>query len=221
MTGSQTVELERRTRRQVLRYWMRRALWMEIWGYVSIFRFVFRRPKVPAGATAFTYHRPVLPLVIAFIVVSSIELLVVDVLVRRWPSVRIALLALGIWGLVWMFGLLFGLLTRPHAVGPDGIRLRSGAEVDIPLRWEQIEAVTRRKLSSPDKQPQISTDDNGDRILHLHTQNETTVQIRLRQPATVRLPRGTQTVSRIELFADEPAAFVEAARGYLAPVPGG
>lgn len=215
MTGPTTVELERRTHWQVLRYWMRRALWMEVWGYVSIFRFVFRRPKVPRGATAFTYHRPVLPLVIAFIVVSSIELLVVDVLVRRWPTVRIALLALGIWGLVWMFGLLFGLLTRPHAVGPDGIRLRSGAEVDIPLRWEQIEAITRRRFSSPEKQPQISTDEDGSRVLHLHTQNETTVQIRLHHPVTVRLPRGAQTVSRIELFADEPAAFVEEARRHL------
>ena len=215
MTGPTTVELERRTHWQVLRYWLRRALWMEVWGYVSIFRFVFRRPKVPRGATAFTYHRPVLPLVIAFIVVSSIELLVVDVLVRRWPAVRITLLALGIWGLVWMFGLLFGLLTRPHAVGPDGIRLRSGAEVDIPLRWEQIEAITRRRFSSPEKQPQISTDEDGSRVLHLHTQNETTVQIRLHHPVTVRLPRGAQTVSRIELFADEPAAFVEEARRHL------
>jgi hypothetical protein len=157
-----------------------------------------------------------MPLLMVFIVVSGIELVVVDVLVRRWPPVRITMLALGIWGLVWMFGMLFGFLTRPHAVGPDGIRLRSGAELDIPLRWEQIEAVTRHKRTSQDKQPQVSTDEHGNRTLHLHMQNETTVQLRLRRPVTVRLPRRPETVSRIELFVDKPEAFVNEAAKHLA-----
>jgi hypothetical protein len=67
-----------------------------------------------------------------FIGVSAVEFVVVDLLVRRWPTVRISLLALGIWGLVWMFGLLFGFLTRPHAVGPAGIRVRSGPRSTSP-----------------------------------------------------------------------------------------
>ena len=216
MTAAQDDGVTRRTPWQVGWFWMRRAVMLEIWGYLSIFRFAFRRPKVPSGARAFTYHRPVMPLLMVFIVVSAIELVVVDVLVRRWPPVRITMLALGIWGLVWMFGMLFGFLTRPHAVGPDGIRLRSGAELDIPLRWEQIEAVTRHKRTSQDKQPQVSTDEHGNRTLHLHMQNETTVQLRLRRPVTVRLPRRPETVSRIELFVDKPEAFVNEAAKHLA-----
>ena len=58
---------------------------------------------------------------IVFIAVSAVELMAVDLIVRRWPSVRIPLLVLSIWGLVWMLGFLFGMLTRPHAVGPEGI----------------------------------------------------------------------------------------------------
>lgn len=216
MSATEAVEAERWTRWQVARYWMRRAAMLEIWGYLSIFRFVFRRPKVPRGAQAFTYHSLVLPLLTVFIVVSAIELVVVDVLVRRWEGVRIAMLVLGIWGLVWMFGLLFGFLTRPHAVGPDGMRLRSGAELDLPLRWHQVEAVTGRKRTAPDKQPQISVDEHGSRTLHLHMQNTTNVRITLRDPVAVRLPRGAQTVSTIELWADEPDAFVSAARRQLA-----
>jgi hypothetical protein len=216
MTATQPTHAERRTTWDLTRYWMRRALMMEIWGYLSIFRFVFRRPKVPRGARAFTYHQLVMPLLTVFIVVSAIELVVVDVLVRRWEGVRIALLVLGVWGLVWMFGLLFGFLTRPHAVGPEGIRLRSGAEVDIPLHWEQVEAVTRRKRTAQSKQPQISVDEHGNRTLHLHMQNETNVHIALRSPVTVRLPRGGQTVSTIEVWVDEPDGFVDAARELLA-----
>lgn len=133
MSASGSGEGPRRTAWQLAAYWTRRGLMLEVWGYLSILRCVCRRPRVPAGAAAFTYHQPVMPLLIVFIVVSALELVVVDVLVRRWPSVRVAMLALGIWGLVWMFGLLFGFLTRPHAVGSDGIRVRSGAEIDIPL----------------------------------------------------------------------------------------
>lgn len=216
MTAGQAVDAGHRARWDVARYWIRRLWMMEIWGYLSIFRFVFRRPKVPRGAQAFSYHQLVMPLLTVFIVVSAVELVVVDVLVRRWEGVRIALLVLGIWGLIWMFGLLLGFVTRPHAVGPDGIRLRSGAELDIALRWDQVEAVTRRQRTAHDKQPQISVDEHGSRTLHLHMQNQTNVRISLHSPVTVRLPRGPQTVSTVELWADEPDAFVDAAQEQLA-----
>jgi len=212
MSASQLDATQRRTPWQTARYLLRRAWQLEIAGYLSLYRFVFRRPRVPPGARAFSYHGPVLPLLWVFIVVSAIELVVVDVLVRRWPSVRITLLVLGIWGLVYMFGLLLGFLTRPHAVGPDGLRLRSGAEIEVPLSWEQVETVARRKQVSQDKQPQVSTDQSGDRTLHLHMQHETNVQVRLRRPVTVALPSGPQTVSRIELFVDQPQEFVVEAR---------
>lgn len=123
----------------------RRAWWMEIASYRAIFRFVFRRPRVPAGATGFTYHSPVLALLVAFIVLSTVELVVVDLLVRRWEAVRLPLLVLGLWGVVWMVGLLLGMLTRPHAVGPDGIRVRSGSEIDIDLGWDVVASVVRRR----------------------------------------------------------------------------
>jgi hypothetical protein len=37
-------------------YIARRATMMELRGYQSIYRFVFRRPKVPAGGVGFSYH---------------------------------------------------------------------------------------------------------------------------------------------------------------------
>ncbi|MDQ3029382.1 MAG: hypothetical protein M3R09_05000 [Actinomycetota bacterium] len=189
---------------------MRRGLMLEIWGYRSIWRFASRRPRVPRGAAPFGYHGPVMPLLTVLIVVSAIELVVVDVLVRRWPSVRITMLALGVWGLVWMFGLLFGFLTRPHAVGPDGIRVRSGAEVDIALDWDEIEAVVRHRRTTQDKQPQVSIDEHGNRTLHLRMQHETNIDLVLRRPVTVRLPRGCAAVSQIQLYADQPDGFVSA-----------
>jgi len=110
---------------------------MEIRGYQSIYRFLFRRPKVPAGHVEFSYYRPVLAILIVFIAVSAV--------VRRWANIRIPLLILSVWGLIYMLGFLFGMLTRPHAIGPAGIRARYGSEIDIPLLWDEIESVTPRK----------------------------------------------------------------------------
>jgi hypothetical protein len=182
---------------------------MEIHGYQSIYRYVFRRPVVPPGAAAFSYHRPVLLLLWVFIVVSAIELVVLDLIVRRWEPIRLPLLVLGLWGLVWMVGLLLGMLTRPHAVGPDGIRVRSGAEVDLALSWDDIASVNRRAHSVQDKQPAVSVDVEGRATLHMWMQKETNVEVRLMRPLELRLPHGTETVSQVNLYADDPRAFLQ------------
>jgi hypothetical protein len=55
---------------------------------------------------------------------NAVEIPIFDLIVHRWPAVRITLLVLGIWVLTWMFGLLCAYLMRPHTVGPEGIRAR-------------------------------------------------------------------------------------------------
>ena len=89
------------------------------------------------GAEGFSYHKPIFTIMIVFDVVSVVELVVADRIVSRWTYIRIPLLILSIWGLVWMLGFLFGMLARPHSVGPDGIRVRYGSEVDIPIPLER------------------------------------------------------------------------------------
>ena len=139
------------TARQKRNWWQfsgyiaRRATTMELRGYQSIYRFVFRRPKVPAGGVGFSYHKPVLPILIVFVVVSALEMLVVDLIVRRWAYIRVPLLILSIWGNIYMLGLLFGMLVRPHAIATDGIRVRYGSEIDLPIAWHDVHSVTRRK----------------------------------------------------------------------------
>ena len=209
-----TVTRPRRTWWQFAGYLARRATVMELRGYQSIYRFLFRRPRVPAGAAGFSYHQQVLPIVIAILVVSVIEMVVVDIIVRRWTYVRVTLLALSIWGLVYMLGLLFGMLVRPHAVGPDGIRVRYGSEVDIPLAWDDIGSVTRRKHVIQERQPKVTVNANGEATLHMRIQNETNIEVELEQAMPLRLPHGTETVSRVHLYADDPAAFMKEVQRY-------
>ena len=195
-------------------YIARRATMMELRGYQSIYRFVFRRPKVPAGGVGFSYHKPVLPILIVFVVVSALEMLVVDLIVRRWAYIRVPLLVLSIWGIIYMLGLLFGMLVRPHAVSADGIRVRYGSEIDLPIAWDDVHSVTRRKRVKGDKQPKVTRDDNGEGSLHMRIQNETNLEIRLNRPVSLRLPHGIETVSMVNLYADDPQAFMDEVRNH-------
>jgi hypothetical protein len=196
-------------------YLARRAIMMEIRGYQSIYRFLFRRPKVPPGAVGFSYYQPILAILIVFVSVSAVELVVVDLIVRRVAYIRIPVLILSIWGLIYMLGFLFGMLTRPHAVGPVGIRARYGPEIDIPLSWDDIDSVTRRMDTVQNKQPRVSVDEDGDATLHLRMQNETNIAVQLKRPIEVRLPQGPETISKINLYADDSQAFMNEVRRHL------
>ena len=212
---AETVTTQRRTFWQQAKYVARRAIGMELAIWVSLYRFIFRKPAVPAGADAFSYHRPILSVMIIFIVLSAVEIPVVDMIVHGWPYIRIPFLILGIWGLTWMLGFLFGYLTSPHTVGPAGIRVRDGAEVVLPISWDDLHAVeVKKEVAGPEKVPKLSEGEGG-AILHLRVQNETNLAITLERPVEFRLPQGPVTVREIRFHADEPKRFMDAVRHHL------
>lgn len=101
---------------------LRRAFHAEVRVYSSIGRAIARRPAVPPGGTGVGYHRPVLTVLFIFIVLSAVEIPILDLIVHPWPAVRIPVLILGIWGLTWMVGLP-GLAPRGGAHEVTIIRL--------------------------------------------------------------------------------------------------
>lgn len=202
---------------RVLRF-ARRAWRMELDVYRSLYRFVFRRPRVPAGASAFPYHAPVFTVLMIFIVLSALEVPILDLIVHRWPPVRIAFLVLGIWGVTWMVGLALGYLTRPHAVGPDGIRVRQGAELDLDLPWELVRSVERapqRDEKLPNKKLAKVVDEPGGRTYLVRIANETNVRIELERPIDVRLPHADDRIEAVRLWVDDVDGFMSAVRTHM------
>jgi hypothetical protein len=196
-----------------------RALKVELRIYANIGRFIARRPAVAPGAAGFSHHKPVQTILIIFIVLSAVEIPVLDLIVHRWPAVRIAVLILGIWGVTWMFGLLCGYLMRPHTVGPDGIRVREGLETDIRLTWDDIASVARERRVDEPKTPKI-TEMDGARTLSLRMQDETVIRIELERPTAVRLPGsspkgGVQVVDEVRIWVDDPTAFMAEVREHI------
>jgi hypothetical protein len=191
-----------------------RAAWRaEVGIWQSLYRWIFRRPRVPRGASGFTYHSPVLTILVVFIVLSAVEIPIVDLIVHRWPWVRIPLLALGIWGVTWMIGLLLSYLTRPHAVGPDGIRARYGADVDVDLPWDAV-ATVEKSRDVAEKAPKVRDEPHG-RTLALRMQDETNVLVTLERPVRTRLGGKDVELDAVRLWVDDLDGFMTAVRTHI------
>lgn len=184
-----------------------------------------REPPQPAPAAAalaagaarcrsITSHKHDLPILAGFTVLSAFEVVAVDLVVHRWPSVRIPLLVLGIWGVAFLVGMLAGLVTLPHAVGPDGIRVRNGTEIDVALLWDDVHTVTRHRTVEQDERALVRTEPDGRLSLHMRVQGETNIEIALHEPLPVRLPHGTEAVGSVHLYSDDPTAFMAGERRY-------
>lgn len=195
------------------RRFARMAWRAEVGVWQSLYRWAFRRPRVPAGASGFTYHSPVLTILVIFIVLSAVELPIVDLIVHPWPWVRIPLLILGIWGLTWMFGLLLAYLTRPHAVGPEGIRARLGADLEAVLPWDVVESVERSR-DVAEKAPKVRDEEHG-RTLAIRIANETNVLIVLERPVCVHVGGRDVEVDAVRLWVDDLDGFLDAVRTHI------
>ncbi|GAA2465850.1 hypothetical protein [Agromyces soli] len=198
---------------------LKRALMLELRVYESLWRFLARRPAIAPGAVGVGYHKPVLTVLWIFIVLSAVEIPIIDLIVHRWPPVRIAMLVLGVWGVTWMLGLLCAMLTRPHTVGLEGIRVRQGLELDVALGWDDIASVAITKHVDEPKSPRVA-----DGVLAVRQQDETNLELVLERPTTVRLPGpaprgGAHEVEVVRFWADDPRAVLDAARPFLVGEP--
>jgi hypothetical protein len=193
----------------------RRALAHEVGMWRSLYRWLARRPVLD-GSRPFTYARAITPVLWAFIGVSAVEIPLIHVLLP-WPAVRQALLVVGVYGLLWMIGLLASLWVHPHTVGEPGLRLRYGPTANMVLGWEDIDSV-RFRLRPRDGMRSVQVDEGGPgRALHLVVSGQTNVDVVLRRPLPLLAWRGDHgPVTEVHFFADEARALVAAVRERLA-----
>lgn len=200
-------------------WFIRRAMSLEKHLYASIGRAIMRRPAVPSGAKGFRYDSPTLLILVVFIFVSTIEVFAIDLIVHRWQPVRVAFLVLGVWGVIWMVGLLCAHIMRPHTVGPSGLRIRDGLDLDVEIRWDDIHAVAIRKHAYESKPPRLMGGE-GSRTLVVAVSNESNLEITLDKATMVRLPGGPpnggeQHVTAVQLWADDPRAYLAEVKKHL------
>lgn len=182
----------------------------------SLFRWIRRAPVAEPGATPFAYSRRLMPILGVFIAVSAIEIPIID-LILPWTTVRIVVASLGVYGLIWMIGLVAMIRINPHVVGESGLRIRGGSNgLDVTIPWDYIASIHAftRGLKAGD----LQVDHVGDEvILSLGVLKETNVDIRFRHPTILEIHKGdTEPLREVRIAADEPDALVTLARQYQA-----
>lgn len=99
----------------------------------------WRDQDVPQGAQAFDYHRFLLPMIYAFLVLQVIELVVMHFLLMQWNmTVAWIWFALGVAGVLWIIGLAQGFRIHPLLLTDEGLRVRSGLMVDVLVPFDGI-----------------------------------------------------------------------------------
>ncbi|MFD3461463.1 hypothetical protein ACFWVM_17265 [Nocardia fluminea] len=186
---------------QLVRSFVR--LEVDIW--VSLARAVARRPDT-GGGTPIRYAGAVSAVIWAFIVVSAVEIPAVHLLIP-WPAARIVALGLGLWGLMWMAGMLAAHHMHPHILTEKLLRVRYLRRVALDIPLADIRAV-RHELRAYDGAKSLQLNGPGDDTLAVIIGSSTNIRVILTEPQTFHTPQGEFTVNTVAFWADDPRAAV-------------
>ena len=190
-----------------------RVLAYELAMWRSLYRWVFRRPGPPGQP--FSYVRAIAPVLWAFIVVSAIEVPAMHFLVP-WPGIRRLLLFAGIYGVLWMVGMLASYRVHPHTVEDDGLHLRHGATIHLLVPWDAIDEVRIRRRPYEGARNLRVSGEGADRVLEMVIGSQTMVDVRLTRPLPLLAGRGDdEPIGEVRLFADDEKALAARLRAGL------
>lgn len=175
--------------------------------WCGLIRGVARRPDIPTGAAGFTHHRALAPVRWIGVLLLIVEVVVVDLIV---PSgvLRVALLLVGLYSLIWLTCYLLGSgPVRPHLVTDERVVLRCGltTEIAVPLDViDQVRALRHGRTGTATIQVE-------DQVLSLVDNGGTSLELVLDRTLTANLPRGrTAPVMIVRAWVDDASAMAGA-----------
>lgn len=189
-----------------------------LWGFItaelglvtSIARLITRRPSVPEGAAKFTYHRQSSPMMWTMVALILVEVIVIH-LVIPWETVRLIVLVLSVYSLIWVIGFIAGFMVHPHLVKDDQLVVRHGSKIALTIPFADIErlAANRQDLPGTRSTRYDAPQEGGSAgTLRLAQGGQTNVEVTLTRP----LHGGTATrgklVRRIHIWADDPSGLI-------------
>lgn len=195
------------------------ALLLELALYRSLARWIVRRPEVPRGAAPIGYSRLAAPMLWLWIFGSTVEVVVVEVVLRHldqpWATaVKFPLLVLGIWGVLWMLGMMASYRVRPHLLTDTELLLRSGARTWVVVPLGAVESTRTVEHELPGVVRSLHVD--GPLVL-LGVSSRTNLELVLVAPMTLFTSQGEVTATRVGMWVDEPREVAAQLRHRLAP----
>lgn len=190
------------------------AVLLELALYRSLARWVARRPAVPAGAIRIGYAELVGPMLWLWIFGSATEVVVIEVVLRNieagWAdAIRLPLLIIGIWGLLWMLGMLASYRVRPHLLTDDRLQVRNGARIWVDVPLDAIAGVRTVQHELPGLIAALHQEQG---LLLVGVSSRTNVEIILAGPTDLSTFKGNITADRVGLWVDDPDALAAVIR---------
>ncbi|WP_327267841.1 hypothetical protein OG233_04930 [Streptomyces sp. NBC_01218] len=166
-----------------------------------------RSHGVGDGDIAVGYARAQAPT--AYGLVFVIETVGVSFMLAPYPVAHLVMLLVDLYTVFLVLGLHAAAVTRPHVVGPGGLRVRRGTRLDLRIPLKLI-ASARHDLRFPD----ANKSDDG--VLDVAVASQTSITVELAQPVTAVSLWGRRTeVRTIRCHADEPQTAVAAIKKLL------
>ncbi len=134
---------------------------------------------------------------------SALELVAVHFLIG-WPWLRWTLLILSVWGLIWMFGYLAGLIVYPHLITQDRVIVRNGHTIRVEIPAEAIMLASTATRSTAGSRV-VQTDEKEPLHLYIAVSGQVNVHLRLNRELSADLPGGRYRFTEVSFWADEPA----------------
>ncbi|WP_030248885.1 hypothetical protein [Streptomyces violens] len=158
------------------------------------------------GVRAFRYARAQAPLMLGFAFVCLVETIGASFLLADYPALHWIVLVLDVYTVLMAVGMHTAAVTRPHLLGPEGLRIRHGARLDATVPVELI-ATVRRDLRFPTGKPPAG-------VLESAVAGQTSVTLELSAPVTVvrRFLGRPEEVRTVRFHADDSRAAVTALR---------
>lgn len=181
----------------------------ELRAFHSLGLAALRRQQVRPGAIPFGYTRGSATIPLVLIGLSVAELVIVHFMVP-WPWLRLVLLLLTVWGVLFVLGFLAIRRVHPHVVDGNELRLRWGHETVLATPLKNI-ASAALQVNHAHTQPAIA-----DERLILTQFQSTNVRLRFADPVVAHAPVSRRLrpdgfrTTEVDLFVDDPAAFVAA-----------
>ena len=188
------------------------ALELRLW--ICLGRWLLRRYRPDERDYSYRKRSIVSALVILVILTAPVEILILELLIP-WAWLRWVLLALTIYGIVWIIGLYASLVVLPHRVTDDGLWIRYGLlnEAFIPFAdIAGIEHAPRKVAEGRDGLRVVE----GERAAYLPVGGRTDLTIIVRRPVPFRTAFGqSPPADTVHVAVDEPQRLCDAVRSRL------
>ena len=173
-----------------------------------------RRPFVPSGTIAFTYHREnAFAAILATVLLAAVgELVAVHFLVRNWSaSAAWVLTIVSAIGAFWLLGFLRSILLRPILIDAEALRVRVGVQWRAEIPFEAIERAEFGRVPAPAR--------GAPGVLRAVRIGQPNALLALKRPVTALGPYGIRReVSLVALSVDRRRDFEQELRTRVAAI---